>query len=77
MTYKNPWPKMTCVPVDPVTTADKLAFVEGVLYARRRVRYDFWIEKGLMTPFRAAHEIACMESIIEDLRAAAERERLL
>ena len=42
----------------------------------RRQRYPGYIARRRLSR-KAAHEIACLEAIIEDYRAAAERERLL
>lgn len=61
---------------DIITAADKLACAERELKMRQRV-YPRWIEDGRMSAGKAAHEIAAMTAIVEDLRAAAEKERLL
>jgi hypothetical protein len=56
--------------------ADKLACVERELKMRQRV-YERWVEDGKMSAGKAAHEIACMEEIVKDYLAAAEKDRLL
>lgn len=61
---------------DIITAADKLACAERELKMRKNV-YPRWIAKGNMSEGKAAHEIACMESIVADYKAAAERERLI
>lgn len=61
---------------DIVTNADKLACAERELKIRTRV-YGRWVTEGKMSAGKAAHEIACMEAIVQDLVAAAKGERLL
>jgi len=55
---------------DIITAADKLACAERELKMRQRV-YLRWIEDGRMSAGKAAHEIAVMEAIVADYRAAA------
>lgn len=61
---------------DTITTADKLACAERELKIRTRV-YERWVTEGIMSAGKAAHEIACMAAIVQDLVAAAKGERLL
>jgi hypothetical protein len=61
---------------DVITNADKLACAERELKMRQRV-YPRWQEDGRMSAGKAAHELACMEAIIADYRAIAEKERLI
>lgn len=61
---------------DVITTADKLKCAERELALRKRV-YANRLETGRMSAGKVAHELACMEAILEDYRAAVERERLL
>lgn len=58
------------------TASSKLACVERELRYRRRV-YERRVADGKMTPNAARQEIAVMESIAEDYRALAQKERLL
>lgn len=58
------------------TAAEKLACADRELKMRRRV-YPRWVELGKMSQKQADHEIACLESIVADYSAHAERERLL
>jgi hypothetical protein len=62
--------------MDIITTADKLKCALRELEMRKRV-YPRWIEAGRMGAGRAAHEIAAMEAIAADYRAADEKERLI
>lgn len=59
-----------------ISAIEKLACVKRELMMRRNV-YPRWIEHGKITAGKAAHEIACMEAIVEDYQPLAERERLL
>jgi hypothetical protein len=61
---------------DIISTADKLACVQRELALRQRV-YVKWVEGGRMSAGKAAHEIACMEAIVQDYVAAAKGERLV
>lgn len=61
---------------DVITTADKLACAKRELAMRERV-YTRWVEENKMSAGKAAHEIACMESIVADYEALAAKERLL
>jgi hypothetical protein len=61
---------------DIITAADKLKCAERELKMRQRV-YERWVEEGKMSAGKAAHEIACMEEIVADYKAAVEKERLL
>jgi hypothetical protein len=61
---------------DVITNADKLACAERELKMRQRV-YPRWQEDGRMSAGKAAYELACMEAIIADYRALAEKERLI
>ncbi len=61
---------------DIITAADKLACAQRELTMRKRV-YERWVEEGKMSAGKAAHEIACMEEIVKDMLAMAEKERLL
>lgn len=54
---------------DAVTNADKLRCVKRELAIRRRW-YRKWTDIGQMSAGKAAHEIACMESIVADYEAA-------
>ena len=61
---------------DIITTADKLACAERELKMRQRV-YARWQEEGKMSAGKAVHELAAMQAIVDDYRAAVEKERLL
>lgn len=61
---------------DIITTADKLACAERELKMRQSV-YPRWIDAGKMSAGKATHEIEAMKAIVEDYRAATEKERLL
>lgn len=61
---------------DIITAADKLACAERELKMRLRV-YPRWVKKKKISAGKAAHEIACMEAIIADMKQFAEKERLL
>jgi hypothetical protein len=61
---------------DIITMADKLACAERELKMRRRV-YERWVADGRMSAGKAAHEIACMEEIVKDYMALAQKDRLL
>ena len=61
---------------DIITTEDKLNCAERELKMRKRV-YERQVDQGKMSAGLAAHEIACMEAILSDYRAQAEKERLL
>jgi hypothetical protein len=62
--------------MDIITTADKLACAQRELKMRTRV-YARWVDEGKMSSAKAAHEIACMEEIVKDYLAVAEKDRLL
>lgn len=59
-----------------ITAAEKLACAERELRLRRR-NYVRYLATGRISLSRASYELKCMAAICEDLRAAAERERLL
>ena len=59
-----------------ITTADKLGCAKRELKMRRSV-YERWTAAGKMTAARSAHEIACMEAIVVDYQAAAQKDRLV
>lgn len=59
-----------------ITAAEKLACAERELRLRRR-NYHRFIEHGRMSVRKAAYELAVMQAIADDYRAAVERERLL
>jgi hypothetical protein len=59
-----------------ITASDKLKCAERELAMRKRV-YARWVELAKMSAGKAAHEIACMEAIIEDYRKLVEKERLI
>jgi hypothetical protein len=61
---------------DIITMADKLACAERELKYRKYV-YARRVDENKMSAGKAAHEIACMEAIIEDYRKAVEKERLI
>jgi hypothetical protein len=61
---------------DIITNADKLACAERELKMRTHV-YERWVADGRMSAGKAAHEIACMESIVKDYQAMAEKGRLI
>ena len=61
---------------DIITASDKLSCVQRELKMRRQL-YPRWVEEGKMSEGAAAHQLACMEDIVRDYRAAAEKERLL
>jgi hypothetical protein len=59
-----------------ITAQDKLHCVERELRQRYRV-YARMVAEGTMSERKKNREIAIMEEIAADLRAAAEKERLL
>ena len=59
-----------------VNNAEKLRCVERELKMRRSV-YPRWTAAGKMTAAQADHEIRVMSAIVDDYRAAAEKERLI
>ena len=61
---------------DIIRTVDKLKCAERELEMRRRV-YPRWTEDGRMSAGKAAHEIAAMEAIVADYKAAVEKELLI
>lgn len=61
---------------DVITAADKLACATRELKYRRRV-YERMVSEGKMSAGKAAHEISCMESIVQDYTDAAKSERLI
>lgn len=61
---------------DIITASDKLACAEREVKYRKYV-YERRVSEGQMSAGKASHEIACMEAIANDYRAAAEKERLL
>lgn len=61
---------------DIITMADKFACAQRELSMRRKL-YPRWVEEHKMSAGKAAHEIACMESIVADYMTAAEKERLI
>ena len=67
---------MTTVVLDRITAAEKLACAERELRLRRR-NYHRFIATGRMSVRKASYELSVMRAIVEDLRAAAEREQLL
>jgi hypothetical protein len=58
---------------DIITNADKLACAERELKYRRWV-YAKRVAEDKMSAGKAAHEIACMEAIRDDLKAQLEKE---
>lgn len=52
-------------------------FIQTYVKYISATHYPRWIDAGKMSPGKAAHEIAVMEAIVADCRAAAEKERLL
>ena len=61
---------------DIITVADKLACAKRELGYRRHV-YERRVGEGKMSAGKAAHEIACMESIVSDYEKLAEKDRLI
>ena len=61
---------------DIITNADKLACAERELKMRQRV-YPRWVEQDRMSAGKAAHEIACMQAIVNHFLVIVEKERLL
>lgn len=61
---------------DIISTTDKLACVTRELMMRKRV-YPRWVADRRISEGMAAHQIACMEAIVEDYKVAVEKERLL
>jgi hypothetical protein len=57
------------VMTDIITTADKLACARREL-AMRKNAYPRWVEQKKMSAGQAAHQIACMESIVKDYEDA-------
>jgi len=62
--------------IDIITTTDKLACAKRELLMRKRV-YPNWVKSDRMSADMAMRQIACMEAIVADYEAAAEKERLL
>jgi hypothetical protein len=60
---------------DIITTADKLACAKREL-AMRKAAYPRWVEQKKLSAGKAAHELACMEAIVEDYewQVAGERQ---
>jgi hypothetical protein len=61
---------------DIITVDHKLSCVERELKLRKRV-YARFVDDGRMSAGKAAHEIACMEEIVKDYLALAQKDRLL
>lgn len=61
---------------DIISNADKLACAERELKYRRWV-YERRVAEGKMSAGKAAHEIACMESIAKDYADLVAKDRLL
>jgi hypothetical protein len=59
-----------------ISAAEKLACAERELRLRRR-NYHRYLATGRISVRKAAYELAVMRAIVEDLRAAAEKDRLL
>jgi hypothetical protein len=62
--------------IDGITAAEKLQCLERELRLRRR-NYHRFIATGRMSVRKASYELAVMCAIVDDYRAAAEKERLL
>ncbi len=60
----------------PVSLADQLACCEREVKMRERV-YPGWVERGRMTPQKAAAELHAMRSVVATLRQLHEGSRLL
>ena len=61
---------------DIITDADKLKEAKRELAMRERV-FPRWVEDGKISAGVAAHRIACMEAMVKDYEAVAEKERLV
>ena len=61
---------------DVITNADKLACAKRELKFRQHI-YAKRVEEGKMSAGKAAHEIACIEAIIEDYEVIVSGDRLL
>jgi len=59
-----------------VSNAEKLRCVERELKMRRNV-YPRWTAAGKMNAVQADHEIRVMSAVVDDYRAAVEKEKLL
>jgi hypothetical protein len=59
-----------------VSNAEKLRCVERELKMRRSV-YPRWTAAGKMSAPQADHEIKVMSAVVDDYRAAVEKERLI
>lgn len=62
--------------IDGITATEKLACAERELRLRRR-NYHRYLATGRISVRKASYELAVMRAIVEDYRAAAERERLV
>lgn len=63
-------PDLPAVPID-----DQVAAAEREVRQRHRV-YARWVEAGKMSPAKSAHEIRCMEAIVETLKGLQRANRL-
>jgi hypothetical protein len=61
---------------DIITTKDKLKCAEREL-ALRQAFYPKWVKAGKMSEGAKEHELAAMQAIIDDYRAAVEKERFV
>jgi hypothetical protein len=59
---------------DIITTKDKLKCAERELALRQRV-YPKFVEQGKMSEGQKEHELAAMQAIVDDYRAAVEKEK--
>ena len=55
-----------------IALADPIACVRREIALRRAV-YPRWVEIGRITQAKAAHEVACMEAVLEQLIADSNR----
>lgn len=59
-----------------IQVTEQIACVEREIAMRKRV-YPRWVADERMTQAKADHEIRAMEAVLETVRAADERERLI
>ncbi len=57
--------------MDIITYEDKLACAKRELSMRKRL-FPKWVEQDRISAGKAAHEIACMESIVRDYEKSIE-----
>lgn len=64
------------IPIKEITANQKLQCIERELRIRRR-NYQRYLATGRISVRKASYELAVLRAVAEDLRAAAEKERLV